>query len=59
MNKPLFVIAIAVGAVTLTTLLQVFLRGRELGPKARRMLWVTLGAGVIALAGVCWIIWRR
>lgn len=49
MNDTLFVIAIAVGAAVVSTLLAVFMQGRELTPKAKRALRVTLAAGVVAL----------
>ncbi len=59
MDKKLFVIAIAVGAVVLTTLLQVFMQGRDLNPKAKRLLWITLAAGVVALIALCMILLGR
>lgn len=59
MDKKLFVIAIAVGTVVLTTLIQVFMQGREIDPRTRRLLWLTLVAGVIALVAVGTIVLGR
>lgn len=59
MDKKLFVIAIAVGTVVLTTLLQVFMQGRDLNPKVKRLLWITLAAGVVALIALCMIVLDR
>jgi hypothetical protein len=52
MDKHLFVIAVAIVAVLLTTWLQVAMRKRELGPERKRLLWVLLAGGVIALVGL-------
>jgi len=59
MNKKLFVIAIVVGTVVLSTLLQVFMQGRDLNPKAKRLLWITLAAGVVALIALCMVVLSR
>jgi hypothetical protein len=56
MDKKLFVIAIAVGTVVLTTLFQLFLQGRDLNPKAKRLLWIIFAAGVVALIAVSMIV---
>lgn len=59
MDKKLFVIAIAVGAVVLTTLLQVFVQRRDLNPKANRLLRITFAAGVVALIALGMIVLGR
>ena len=55
MDTKLFVIALAAGTVVLTTLIQVFTQGRDPGPRARRLLWISLVAGIIALVAVATI----
>ena len=59
MDKKLYIIVIAVGAVVLTTMLQLLMQGRKLDPKARRLLWFTLAAGVVALIAVGTIVLGR
>jgi len=49
MDKTLFVIAVAIGAAVLSTSLAVFMQGRDLSPKTKRMLWVALATGVVLL----------
>jgi len=59
MDKKLPVIAIAIGAVVVSTLLQVFIQGRNVDQKAKRLLWVSLVAGVVALIALFTIILSR
>jgi hypothetical protein len=59
MDKKLFVIAIAIGTVVLTTLLQIFIQGRELNPRAKRILWIAFAAGVVNLIAVSMIVLSR
>jgi hypothetical protein len=59
MDKDIFVIALAVATAVFTTLLQVFLHGRELSPKVKRLLWITLVAGIIALIAVSVMVFGR
>ena len=49
MDKKLFVIAIAVVTSMISTLIQIFMQGRELNPKGKLLVWVTFLAGVAAL----------
>jgi len=49
MNKAIFVIVIAIVATLISTMLQFFMRGREVSPAIRRLLWIILIAGVAAL----------
>jgi hypothetical protein len=49
MNMAIFVIAIAVVATLISTMLQFFMRGREVSPAIKRLLWATFTAGVAAL----------
>ncbi|MEQ9103488.1 MAG: hypothetical protein RIE53_02190 [Rhodothermales bacterium] len=51
MDKKLLVIAIAVGAMVITTLIQVFMQGREWTPKGKLLVWVTFLAGLAVLIG--------
>lgn len=59
MDKNLFVIALAVATGIFTVLFQVFLQGRDLSPKVKRLLWVTLAAGVVALIAVGMMMFGR
>ena len=59
MDKKLFVIAIAVGAVVVTTLLQLFMQGRDLNPKAKRLLWISLAAGIVGVIALFTIVMSR
>jgi hypothetical protein len=59
MDKKLIVIGIVIGTVVLTTLLQVFMQGRDLNPKAKRLLWITFAAGVVVLIALCMIMLGR
>lgn len=52
MDKKLFVIAIAVGTIVITTLIGIFMQGRELNPKGKLLVWVTFLAGVAVLIGI-------
>jgi uncharacterized membrane protein len=59
MDKKLFIIAIAVGGAVITTLLSVYLQMNEPNPRTKRILRVTLAAGVAALIVMCVILLSR
>jgi len=59
MDKKLLVVAIAISTVVLSTLLSVFMQGRDLDPKAKRLVWISLAAGVVALIALCMIVLGR
>jgi len=52
MDKKIFVVAIAIGTTLITTLLLIFMQGRDLSPSAKRLMWASLAAGVMALIAV-------
>ena len=52
MDKKLFVIAIAIGASLISTFVSILMQHRDLNPTAKRLLWVSLAAGVVALVAV-------
>ena len=49
MDKKTLVIAIAIATIVITTLIQFFIRGRDLSPATRRLLWLSFAAGIVAL----------
>jgi hypothetical protein len=49
MDKKLFVVVIAIGTIVVSTLLQLFMDGRELNPSRKRLLWISFAAGIVAL----------
>jgi hypothetical protein len=52
MEKKLFVVAIAIATILITTLLQFFMRDREVSPATKKMLWISFAAGVVLLIAV-------
>ena len=52
MDKKLFVIAIAIGTIVITTLLQTFILNRKLDPKIKQLLWISLAGGIIVLVSL-------
>jgi hypothetical protein len=46
MNKAIYVILIAIIATLISTMIPLFLRDREVSPTLRRLLWISLVAGV-------------
>ena len=59
MDKKLFIVAIAIGAAVITTLLSVYLQMNEPSPRTKRLLRFSLAAGVVALAVICVILLGR
>ncbi len=59
MDKKLFVIAIAVGTATLTMLLSAFMPPREVSPQQKRLLWLSIATGIVALVGMAMILLGR
>jgi hypothetical protein len=59
MDKKHFVVFIAIGTAVISTLLQVFLQGRDLSPKSKRLLWISLAAGVVALIALAMVVLTR
>ena len=49
MDKKQFVVFIAIGAIVITTVLQLFMSDKQLSPGMRRALWATCAVGVILL----------
>lgn len=56
MDKYLFVIAIGIVAVLLTIWIEALLRRRAMGPERKKLLWVLLAGGVIALVGLAGLV---
>ncbi|PKQ20102.1 MAG: hypothetical protein CVT66_06455 [Actinobacteria bacterium HGW-Actinobacteria-6] len=52
MDNKLLAIALIVGTIIVSTVLQVFMQRRGLNPKGRRLSWIALAAGVVALVAV-------
>jgi hypothetical protein len=54
MNKALYVILIAIIATLISTMVPLFLRGRDVSPAFRRLLWISFlaGMGVLLVAVV-------
>ncbi len=52
MNQQMFVIAVAIVAVVLSTVLAMMAQRRELEPGKKRLLWLTLAVGVAVLVAV-------
>ncbi len=59
MDKKLIVVAIAIGTIVVSTLLQLMVKGRELSGRAKRLTWVSFAAGIVALALVALFAWGR
>jgi len=59
MNKGLFVIFIAIFASTLSIVIQIFMRGREMNPALKRITTGLFVAGVIMFMLMVTIILRR
>ena len=52
MDKKLFIIAIVIGVSLISTFVSILMQPREVKPTAKRLLWVSLAAGVVALIAV-------
>ena len=50
MDKRLFVIMVAVGAALISTLLGVLMQGHQVNRATKRLLWISLGVGLLAPA---------
>jgi hypothetical protein len=59
MNKGLFVIFIAIFASTLSIVIQMFMRGREMSPLFKRIMTGLFVAGVIVFILMVTVILRR
>jgi hypothetical protein len=59
MDKRILIVAIVVAAIAISTLLQLFIRNRDVSPATRKMLWVSFAAGVVALIAVSFVILTR
>lgn len=60
MDKKLFVVAVAVGASLLGTLIPLFMmRGQERPAVSQAVLWALLGAGVVAFLAVMAVVIAR
>jgi hypothetical protein len=49
-DKRLFVIMVAVGAALISTLVGVLMQGHQVNRATKRLLWISLGAGLLAPA---------
>jgi hypothetical protein len=59
MEKKILVVAIAIGTIVISTLLQLFMRNREVSPATKKLLWGSFAAGVAALIVLSIVILKR
>jgi hypothetical protein len=52
MDKKILAVAIAIGTIVITTVLQLIMRGHESSPAVKRLSLITLIAGLIAVIAV-------
>ncbi len=57
MDKKLFVIAI--GACLISTFVSILMQRRDVNPTAKRLLWISLAAGVVAPVAVSILVLSR
>ena len=59
MEKKTLIIAMTIATVVISTLLQVWMQGRDVSPQARKLLWLTVAAGALALVAVAMVLLTR
>lgn len=52
MDKRILIVAVVIATIVISTLLQLFMRKRDVSPATRKMLWISFAGGVAALIAV-------
>ena len=52
MEQKTFIIVVAIATILITTLTQFSIRDRHLSPATKRLLWISLPTGIVALIAV-------